>query len=271
MEVWHRISFSKKDNIDDILNSLKIEYKKNALPRGYTINFDIAESDSHWPQIMALTREKNGFDWYNTIFTKEEILDAEWVRLMPAFEGGYPQPKNYRKFIQSTYEIGCPRCGAGNRQKVPIRLVKEPNLVEHDFMSVFWTYSLFCGQHVLTELQKNRIQGYEIWPVIVNSTNDHSKVISQVLFPNIAQSALSDDDKIDPECCLTCGTPKYAYLRRGYMHLKRDGLIKEIDCQLTFEWFGGARFREILISPRFAKIIIENNWQGVSLKPIKLI
>ena len=55
------------------------------------------------------------------------------------------------------------------------------------------------------------------------------------------------------------------------MHLKRDGLIKEIDCQLTFEWFGGARFREILISHRFAKIIIENNWQGVSLKPIKLI
>lgn len=55
------------------------------------------------------------------------------------------------------------------------------------------------------------------------------------------------------------------------MHLKREALVKEVDCQLTYEWFGGARFREILISHRFAKIILDNDWSGVSLKPVKLI
>ena len=271
MEIWHRISFSNKDDVDGFLDSLKIEYKKNILPRGYTIHIDIVESDLRWPQIMTLTREKNGFDWSNTIFDKAEILDAEWVRLMPGFEHGYPQPKNYEKFVQNIYEICCPRCRAGNRQKAPIHLVKEPNLGKYDFMSIFWIYSLFCSQNVLTELQINKIQGYEVWPVIIDSTAEYSKIISQMLFFNVAQPALADEDKRDRESCPICATPKYAYLRRGYMHLKREALVKGVDCQLTYEWFGGARYREILVSHRFAKIILDNDWKGVNLKPVKLI
>lgn len=197
MEIWHRISFNQNDDVDDLLNSFKINYKKIVLPRGYTIHFDISESDSRWPQVVAVIREKHGCDWSNAIFNKEEMLNTEWVRLMPGFEHGYPQPKNFKKFIQNTYEICCPRCGAGNRQKAPIHLGKEPNLGKHDFMSIFWTYSLFCSQNVLTELQINKIQGYEVWPVIIDSTAKYSKIISQLSFSNVAQPALVDEDKRD--------------------------------------------------------------------------
>jgi hypothetical protein len=189
---------------------------------------------------------------------------------MPNFEYGYPQPKNFRKFIQNTYQIKCPRCGAGNFQIAPICLLKEPGLGTPEFISVFWTYSLFCKHKVLEDLNTHNIQGYSTQPVIIQSTGESSKLISQIAFPAIAQPALADEDKINPETCGICGTPKYAYIKKGYMHLRRDALVKGVDCQLTFEWFGGARFREILISHRFAEIILNNNWQGVSLKPIKL-
>ena len=91
MEIMHRISFNKKSNVDCILDSLNIEYQKITSSDGwYTIHFDIAESDPRWHHVSEL----HGFDWYNTVFTREEILAAEWLRLMPVNERGYPQPKN---------------------------------------------------------------------------------------------------------------------------------------------------------------------------------
>jgi hypothetical protein len=268
MDVCHRITFNKIDKVDHILDSLNIKYKKSMLPKGdYTVYFDIYESDPNWPTINTL----HGFDWYNAIFTNEEILGAEFVRLMPSFERGYPQPKNFDIFLQNTFEICCSRCGAGNRQKAPIRISKEPNLGKNHFMSTLWTYELFCTQEVLTKLKEHDIRGYEIWPVLINPQKEHSKIISQLLFTNVAKPALADEDKLLLKNCPKCGTPQYDYLRRGYMHLKRDSLVKNIDCQLTYEWFGGAIFREYLISHKFAKLILDNKLYGVSLKPIKLI
>ncbi len=43
------------------------------------------------------------------------------------------------------------------------------------------------------------------------------------------------------------------------------------DCPLTNEWFAGGGFREILISNRFARLIINEGWKGVRLKPVKLV
>jgi hypothetical protein len=267
MEVHHRISFNAKDNVESILDSLNIEYVKTVLPKGYTIHIDITESDPRWPQINAL----HGFDWYNAVFTKEEILKAEWVRLMPLNENGYPQPKDYKRFKQYTYDIKCPRCGAGNRQISPLHLAKEPNLEKYDFMSLIWTYALLCSQKVLEALKEAEIQGFEVLPAIIHSTGEHSKIVSQLKVPAVALPALAEEDKINPENCHTCGTAKYSYLKKGYMHLKSEALSKNVDCQLTYEWFGGARFQEYLISHRLAQLIIDNNWKGVSLKPTILI
>jgi hypothetical protein len=267
MDVWHRITFNKIDNVDGILDSLNLKYKKSSLPNGnYTLYFDIYESDSNWPIVNAL----NGFDWFNAIFTNDEILEAELVRLIPVFERGYPQPKNFKKFIKNTYEICCPRCGAGNQQKAPIRLVKEPYLGKNHFMSTIWNSGLFCTKEVLGELQRNDIMGYEVWPVFINPKKEKSKLLSQLLFTNVAEPALADQDKVNNESCPVCSTTHYDSLKRGFMHLKREALVKNVDCQLTHEWFAGAIFREYLISPRFAKLIIDNKWNGIALKPVKL-
>ena len=57
------------------------------------------------------------------------------------------------------------------------------------------------------------------------------------------------------------------------MHLRRSALRQDVDCQVTHEWFGsGAKsgFGELLISRRFAEIILRERWRGALLRPVEL-
>ncbi len=270
MEIWHRVSFGDYDQVDEFIESLNIKILKSPLPGGfYGIHIDIEESDPRWPKISELLElKKNAGNMYDTIFTDSEILDAEWVRLMPVFERGYPQPK--KPWGQINFENECPKCLAGYRQKAPFRLKGEPRLGKNDFLQLYWTFTLFCTQKVLKVLQENKIKGYEVWPAIIHKINQPSNIVSQLVFPHVAAPALADEDKLRPEICPVCGITTYAYHKRGYMHLQRESLAKDVDCQLTYEWFGTG-FREFLVSHSFAKLIIDNKWRGVRLKPVKLI
>ncbi len=61
--------------------------------------FDISESDPLWGTIFQLLKKHEGLDIYRsgdifeTFFSEKEIREAKWLRLIPTFEQGYPQPK----------------------------------------------------------------------------------------------------------------------------------------------------------------------------------
>ena len=275
MEIWHRITYHRLDAVDHILDELGIRYKKSPLPRdSYILTFEIAESDSRWPQVAELLRAKETLNLYDTIFTPEEILSAEWVRLIPIFEQGYPQPEATWVRNPINYEGQCPQCGAGYRQVAPFRLAKEPRLGKHDFLSLYWTYTVFCTPRVLEALRAHAIRGYEVWEALLHKTGQPSRLVSQLVFPHVAGPGLLDEDKLQPETCVQCGLTKYAYHKRGYMHFKREALQAEVDILQTYEWFGSGGYgghREILISHRLARLILEEGWRGVRLKPVNLV
>jgi hypothetical protein len=277
MEIWHRVGFTSVDNVDAILGKLGIKYKKTpGLPSGYyLITFEIKESDPRWLQIAELMREKGKADlFFDTVFSQEEILSAEWVRLIPTFEQGYPQPEATWVRNPINYEGKCPQCGAGYRQVSPFRLAKEPRLGRHDFFSLYWTYTVFCTPRVLETLRAHAIRGYEVWEALLHKTGQPSRLVSQLVFPHVAGPGLLDDDKLQPETCSQCGLTKYAYHKRGYMHFKREALQAEVDILQTHEWFGSGGYggyREILISRRLAELILREGWRGVRLKPVKLV
>jgi hypothetical protein len=278
MEIWHRVGFNAdaKPDFKSAIDELGIKYKVSPLP-GHTVGmiyFDIAESDPRWKQAEELIQAKGASDISNTVFVEEEILSTEWVRLMPIFEQGYPQPKEEMAWKQVTYEDQCPQCGVGYRQKAPFQLAKEPRLGKHDFVCLYWTYTLFSTSKVLKALKEHQIRGYEIWDAIIHQTNQPSKVVSQLVFPNVAGPGLADEDKLQPETCQQCSITKYAYHNRGYMHLKREAVQSDTDFLLTHEWFGSggySGFREILISNRVARLILKNGWRGITLKPVELV
>lgn len=275
MEIWHRISFNgdTKPDFKLCIDRLAINYKTSSLPNHIIglIYFDIAESDPHWMEVEDLIHKFGASNIYDTVFSEDEILAAKWCRLMPVFEQGYPQPEKTWNTKRGEYEGVCPKCGVYSRQKESLRIKKEPRLGKHHFMSLFWTYVLFTTPAVLSRFASHQLQGYEVWPVLIHKTGQPSEIVSQIYIPNITDAVLIPEMDLPQSACSQCGVVKYQYHKRGYMQFSQNLLNSDLDFMLTQEWFGDghAAFREILISNRVARLIIDHKWQGARLKPVK--
>jgi hypothetical protein len=267
--------FSDRDKVDEIMDYNRIKYsrKYGYGGKGYLIIIEITESDINWSILSNLVQEKHALDIYHTTFTDEEILEADWLLLKPSFEQGYPQPKNgWEKTVYG--DSIRPLCGIGYYQIGPFHISKEPFLRKKDFYRPIWTYVLFCSNLVPSQIKGNGISGVEIREVIIHNTKLPSKVVSQLIFPYVTGPVLGETDKVEPWTCPLCGITKYAYHKRGYMHLKKSQIRPDLDAQVTYEWFGtgtATGHREFIVSNRFATLIVKNKWQGVTLKPVNLV
>lgn len=273
MEIWHRITFGHRDDVDKTIEAMGIKCKKSPLPGGgYLIHIDVNESDPLWPQLDNLVRQKNAVDIFDTVFTPEEILRAEWVRLIPVFQQGYPQPEETWVTNPINYKGHCPECGTFFRQTASFRLEKEPNLGKKDFVSLYWTYALFCTPQVFSKLEARGIRGYEKWDAIIHRTDTPSQKVSQLFIPTVAKPGLVRVEDLKRETCSSCNMTRYYPHMRGVMYLKRDALVPGVDIMQTYEWFGSghAAYREVLISNRLARLILDEGWKGVALKVVEL-
>lgn len=277
MEIWHRVAFNGDTKPDFMMSvdNLAIKYKISPIPgqKIGLIYFDIAESDPHWLEMEDLIQKFGASNIYDTVFTDEEILEAKWGRLMSVFEQGYPQPEATWATNPITYEGVCSKCGTYQRQRESFRIKKEPRLGKNHFMSLFWTDALFTISTILTEFAAHQLQGYEVWPVLIHKTGQPSQIVSQVYVSNITKATLIPEADLPQQTCPECGITKYQYHKRGYMQFSRDLLESDLDFMLTREWFGDRHmaFREILVSNRVARLIIDNKWRGARLKPVQPI
>ena len=276
MEIYHRVGInSKKDKgFLSIIEERGIPYKSIELPGGISslIVFEIYESDPNWEMVSRFIQSTNASDMQETIFSTEEIRNAEWLRLIPTFEQGYPQPKLHWPIKQLSYEIKCPKCYI-YQQTNSMRMAKEPSLRNKSFMTFIWTRDAFCTPEVIQELKKIQAKGYEVWDVVIHKTGIPSERVKQLYIPGIASSGLIIDDGLKREICPVCGTTKYYPHVNGIMYLKRDALLPDDDFILTQEWFGHGllAWREILVSNRVASLILDSGWQGVRFKVIELV
>lgn len=239
MEIWHRVSFNgdTKPNFKISVDQFAIKYKISPLP-GHEVGliyFDITETDPNWLQVESLIREIGASDVYDTIFTHEEILSAEWSRLVSVFERSYPQPQSSWSVEPIAYEGHCPECGIFQRQKESFRIKKEPRLGKNHFMSLYWTYALFTVPSVFSEFSKRNFSGYEIWDVIIHKTNQPSEMISQIYISNVGDKSLLPEDELKPSICSQCKTEKYLPHMRGYMKFNFNLQEIKSDFILTHE------------------------------------
>jgi hypothetical protein len=272
MRVLHRVVFGDGDQVDEELQRLRVKYKQTSVGRGgYIITFNIYEDEPAWPGVVRLIERVSARSAWDTIFSPEEILAAEWVRLMTFFEKGLHAPTDDWDTLY--YENKCSRCGVGYGQVAPFHFSKEPRMGKQQFLQLYSAPELFCTNDVVEAIKAHGLRGYELWDAIIHRTGQPSQVVRQLYIPTVAGPALAEEDKQLPYNCPVCGQVKYGYHKRGYMRLRRDALAKDVDFQLTHEWFGTGgwtAFREKLISHRMAKLIIENGWRGVRLKPVEL-
>lgn len=282
MDIFHRVSFNSTSSpkLLKAIEELGITYKVIELPGGggKAIFFEISESDPLWENTLQLLKTNLGFDIYRggdvfeTFFTENEIRATEWVRLIPTFEHGYPQPQTNWPFKQLSLSNVCPKCGI-YEQTSNMRLKKEPNIGKKAFMTLIGIGEVFARPLVFSSFESIGAKGYDVWEAIIHKTQQPSKEVSQIYIPGISQPGIIGVESMRQVICTVCGIVKYYPHKKGLMYLKKDALLPGVDFIKTYEWFGSGlnAFREILISNRIAKLILDKGWQGVRLKGVDLV
>jgi hypothetical protein len=277
MDIKHRISINSIKDAEFLsaIIELGIEHKTIGLPGGSSklVTFIIAESDPRWETVTRLIKAYADFeiygprDMFETVFSNDEIRNAEWLRLKSTFEQGYPQPKLHWPIKQLSYEIICPKC-AIYKQSGPMRLAKEPSLGKKSFMSLIWASEIFCTPEVILELEKMQAKGYEVWDAVIHKTGKPSERVRQLYIPGIASPGVIISDDLERKICTVCGTTKYYPHAKGTMCLKRESVLSDTDFMLTQEWFGHGllAWREILVSNRIASFILNKGLAGLRFK-----
>jgi hypothetical protein len=279
MEINHRITINATaaPELFAEFDILGIYNKKIQLPGkgGTLVSYEIKESDLHWRNVSELIQKNRVLDIVDTFFDDDEIKKAEWSRLVSTFERGYPQPKLHWPLKQMTYKDVCPKCGT-RVQSQSLRIQHEPSLGQNSFMSLIWCGEILCIQNVLEAFARIKATGYQPWPVLIHKSGQPSEKVSQIYISDIALPGLIVDENYNRVKCSECGVTKYVSHMRGLMALKRSSLSslsKETDFILTYEWFGSGliAYREILVSNRVARLILNKGWKGARLKPVEMI
>jgi hypothetical protein len=281
MDIKHRININTTDpNFLSTISDLRIAHKAIQLPGGggRLITIIILESNPHWDTVVQLVKKQTFFeiygngDQFETIFSDDEIKEAEWLRLISTFEQGYPQPKPHWPLKQLSYEILCPEC-AIYKQTNPMRLAKEPSLRKKSFMSLIWTTEILCTPEVLKGLAEIQARGYENWDAIIHKTGVPSKNVRQVYVPDISSPGVVIDEGLKRKTCDACGTTRYYPHLKGKMFIKKDALLPNTDFMLSNEWFGHGllSWREIFVSNKVARLVLDKDWQGVRFKVVELV
>jgi hypothetical protein len=274
VQIWHRISFSSKLHLEHKLESLGITLERSHLPGGhYLVTCNLDEMNRSWQQAEPLLRNESVADVVETSFSREEILAAEWIRMRPIFEWGYPEPKLNWPITSGTLTHVCPQCGAGYKQVRPYRISKEPKMGKQDFLCLLWTYTTFCTSRVIEHIGRHDLRGYAIWEALIHHSNMPSLVVSQLLPVNVTSSGFAGHNLVTSITCPLCGTTKLSYHRKGYMLYQRNALPDNTDFALTSEWFGSGSFafQEILVTNKFASLALSEKWKGIAFKPLQLI
>ena len=276
MDIIHHIGLnsSKEEKLFITVIETGIEHKEVTLPGGKSklITFDILESDSRWEDVHQLIEKYHCLNMHETIFSDCEIRSSEWLRLVPKFGQGYPQPASKWPLKQQTYENVCQKCGV-YKQANEYRIKKEPSLGRKSFFSPNWVMELFTTPLVVLSLESISAKGFEARNIIIHRTNLPSEKLLQIFILGITKPGLVLDKDMVGTDCNVCGTKKYYYHNTGAMRIKGNSLPTDTDFVKTSEWFGSGliAFREILISNRIAQLILDNNWMGALLKVIKIV
>jgi hypothetical protein len=277
MDIVHSIGVNAKAKPEflELVRTLGIRHRLTPLPGpdNALIDFEISESSHNWPEVKALIDRLGASDRYETIFEQQEIERAEWLRFSVAFQQGYPQPQSTWVTNPVNYDDFCQECGTF-RQTRPFRIAKEPSLGRNHFMTLHWGNPIFCRRDVSEELEGRKIRGFEVWDVTLNKTGDSSRRIAQLFMPQMFGPGLPDRENLGMETCASCGVTKYSSHLRGVMRYRREAVDPKLDMAATHEWFGAggkSAYREVLISNRLARLIMEKGWQGIHMKVVELV
>lgn len=262
MEIIHTISFRVSE--PGVVATLRrIGFQ---VAGGQLASLEVAESDSRWPDLKAWVDglKPSAVDMVTTTFADAEERAADWLRLVPEWHHGYPQPEN--GYLEATYDLSdrCLRCGIGARQKAPFSLEAEPRWGDRSIMQINWVFGEFFIRPEIIDMVARPL-GIATRPVLKRSGRPLETVVQLVVEESIPIS----HDALEVESrCADCGRTKYRPFTTGYF--PDIGAEPREHVARTVEWFGsGLRaFREVLVSRDFRRALVNAGVRGVRCWPV---
>lgn len=243
------------------------------------IVFDIFEDDPHWPSIQALLEADGDHAIATTIFTKQELKDAEWLTIRSKWHNGYPQPESAFDYREITYDASqfCRECGAGLVQRDSFRLTKAPKWGTRHFFSLNWVFDeLFVDDAARNILDSSGLTGFHFLPAKNKRGTEELPGVHQLAIEALTQPGVvtggRDINKI--HTCAVCGRTKYQPTGIGMHVFRREALDGMPDiCRTHEDWGSGhGADRLILISQRMYRLIVDNHLdRSLVFEPIQLV
>ena len=262
MQVVHRFTFVADSDDQAVLARLNVSLKVGLS------SIDIPENHSHWEDIAAWMANRRAVDLVRTAFSREEILDAAWLALEPAWHHGYPQPhEDAFGYLNATYDQTgyCRRCGCGLTQKAPFQMRGEPRWGRNTVLQLNWVFDEYFvrSEFFAVTLEPLGIVGR---PVI----DGREQVLRTAVQLVVSEEVGLCTESLRGIPCPACRRTKYLPTARGYF----PGLTSEPvgDIVRTKEWFGdGARaYHDVLVSNRVASALTSHGVRGITLRPVEL-
>ena len=243
-----------------------------------SIIFDIYEDDPHWQVIGPRIEQIGVFCLAETHFTKQELKDAEWLRVRSKWHNGYPQPESAHGYQEITYDASrlCPECGTGLRQKDSFRLTKAPKWGTRHFFSLNWVSDqLFVDDTARSILEGSSQTGFRFLPAKNKRGTEEFPGVHQLFIEaETKPGVVTGGRDIDEVCtCAVCGRTKYHPTGIGMHRFRRGALDGMPDvCRTHEEWgWGTGADRLILISQRMYRLIVDNRLErSLVFAPIQL-
>lgn len=277
MEIKQHIGF-RNECVPALLSYLK-ENGINFSYDKFISSLDITESDPHWKKISNYISMYKLSPITETIFSKEELSQAEWLCVRSTWRNGYPQPEDDYGYEELTYtrEQYCAECGCGLVQCDAFRLKKQPNWRCRHFFELNWIGDeLFISNVAKSVFENNAITGVTFHCVKNKKGTDEIADTHQLVVPFSLKKGMDIERTAITKVhlCQKCGETKYVYSGRGPMVFKKEIFNNVPDVVKTQEMFGDGHWTSklILLRQKVYQTIIDNNLEkGLVFKKVELV
>ena len=240
---------------------------------------DIYESDPHWIFIAEQIKQCNLLCRSETVFTKEELCNTEWLSMRSQWRFGYPQPEDDFNYENITYTRRnyCPKCSSGLKQTNPFRIKKAPKWGKRHFAELNWVGDeLFVDDTAVTVLTQEGITGISFLEVQNKKGAEIFSNIRQLQVETVLDLGLQTDSASVREVtlCPECGIPKFLLNGIGMLSFRKEIFENQPDVVKTGEIFGSDHYaaRIILVRQKVYQTILRNKLErGLVFEPIELV
>jgi hypothetical protein len=280
MKVIGRLTLNRKkdESIQSTLTSLEIE-------SSIYEDLEFIELPIDDPRYISLKQEmtKKGVSIAETKrmeFDSEEIETAEYLRMAPKAQWGFPQPEDDFDYLNESYDLssGCLKCRQGRRQNRPFLLKGMPKFGRNDIIALFWVYEFIITEKLRNLIEKENLTGADFYPV-----RRYRKSAPRIPLPGIYQLHVANDlppmspkTKFEfvtdlPKNIESCGCNIAGKnLPAAQMVYDRISLKNAKDFNRTSEFIGGGAYptQKIIITNMVFQLFKKNKIRGVDFIPV---